>query len=100
MAVTLQTPEQQSKSDVQGALVGPQQSQVAPASGGTLHTARVPSFLAHWTGLHVPGCCVLHGSHGAGVGGCVHAKSQYVPAGQAALMEHGMFVHPVGVPVS
>ena len=100
MAVTLQTPEQQSKSDVQGALVGPQQSQVAPASCGTLHTARVPSFLAHWTGLHVPGCCVLHGSHGAGVGGCVHAKSQYVPAGQAALMEHGMFVHPVGVPVS
>ena len=96
MAVTLQTPEQQSKSDVQGALVGPQQSQVAPGSCGTWQAARVPSDLRHETGLHCPGGCVLQLSHGAGVGGCVHARSQNVPAGQAELVEHGMPVHGGG----
>src|SRR5439155_21113884 len=64
LAVTLQTPEQQSKSDVQGALVGPQQSQVAPGSCGTWQAARVPSGLRHETGLHCPGGCVLQLSHG------------------------------------
>ena len=73
--LALQIPEQQSKSVVQKAPVGPQQSQVAPGSGDTRHCALVPSGLRHDTGLHVPAGCVLHGSHGAGVGGW-HPVSQ------------------------
>ena len=94
-AVTLQMFEQQSKSDVQKAPVGPQQSQVCPGTGpDSPHWELVPSDLRHDTGLHCGWGCVLHGSHGAGVGGW-HAVSQYKPVGHAWPVEHGMFVQLV-----
>jgi len=61
---TLQMSEQQSKSVVQNALVGPQQLQLAGAGPEKRHWEFVPSGRRHETGLHAAPWS--HGSHGAG----------------------------------